>query len=221
MAITKLDSPALMADQVFEALRDEIMSGSLPPGYRLRVRDVAAQVGTSVMPVREAIQRLEDAGLAERSPRRGAVVKALTLQELRHVYGVRALLEVEATRLGSARVTPEGLDAMLSACDGIVRAVGEGDALGAIDGDEALLRTLYGFADNPVLLDLIEDLWRRCRLYKLVGARRAIENDDNSLWSFQSRLVEAARAGDVDAAVSVAAASLASAVGRIEHELGR
>ena len=53
------------------------------------------------MPVREAIRRLEEAGLAEREPHKGAVVKGLTLEELVHVYGVRRLLEGEAARLGS------------------------------------------------------------------------------------------------------------------------
>ena len=72
------------------------MSGELPAGARLRVRDLALQVGTSVMPVREAIRRLEEAGLAERVPHKGAVVRGLTLTELEHVYDVRILLKTEA-----------------------------------------------------------------------------------------------------------------------------
>jgi DNA-binding GntR family transcriptional regulator len=91
-----------------------ILSGDLPAGSRLKVRDLAEQVGTSVMPVREAIRRLEETGLAERVPHKGAVVKSLTFEELIHVYDVRRLLETEAARLGSERITPEDCDRMQS-----------------------------------------------------------------------------------------------------------
>ena len=60
--------PSLLADQVYAVIREAILNGEMPAGTRLRVRDLAEQVGTSVMPVREAIRRLEEAGLAERSP---------------------------------------------------------------------------------------------------------------------------------------------------------
>src|SRR5436190_23461106 len=106
MAIARAE-PSLLTDRVFVAIHAAIMSGELPAGTRLRVRDLAAQVGTSVMPVREAIRRLEEAGLAERSPHKGAVVKGLTLPELVHVYDVRRMLEVEAARLGAKGITPE------------------------------------------------------------------------------------------------------------------
>ena len=86
-------------------IHEAIMSGDLPAGSRLKVRDLAAQVGTSVLPVREAIRRLEEAGLAERSPHKGAVVKGLTLEELVHVYDVRRLLEVAAARSGAERIS--------------------------------------------------------------------------------------------------------------------
>lgn len=53
---------SLLADQVYAALHQSITNGTMPAGTRLRVRDVAADMGTSVMPVREAIRRLEENG---------------------------------------------------------------------------------------------------------------------------------------------------------------
>src|SRR6478752_7460481 len=93
-------------------IHEAILNGDLPAGARLRVRDLAEQVGTSVMPVREAIRRLEEAGLAEREPHKGAVVKSLTLEELIHVYDVRRLLEVEAARSGAERISQQDCDKM-------------------------------------------------------------------------------------------------------------
>ncbi|MFG2888144.1 GntR family transcriptional regulator [Streptomyces sp. NPDC048248] len=77
------------------------MSGELPAGDRLRIRGLAAEVGTSEMPVREAIRRLEEAGFVERTPHKGAVVKGLNLAELVHLHDVRRLLEVETARAGT------------------------------------------------------------------------------------------------------------------------
>ena len=72
--MTRLGEPSLLTDQVFSAIHEAIMSGGIPAGARLRIRDLAAQLGTSPMPVREAIGRLEQAGLAQRVPHKGAVV---------------------------------------------------------------------------------------------------------------------------------------------------
>jgi DNA-binding GntR family transcriptional regulator len=217
--MSKLEGPSLMTDRVFSAIREEIMSGGMPAGYRLRIRDIAAQVGTSVMPVREAIRRLEEAGLAERVPHKGAVVKGLTLEELTHVYHVRTLVETEAARLGAPHVTPSGVAAMEAQCEQITAAVAAGDVVAALDADEALLTALYSAGENPVLLEVIQGLWQRCRIYKIVGARRAIERSDNSLWSFQPRLVEAAREHDPAHAAAVTEESLVSATARIEVQL--
>jgi DNA-binding GntR family transcriptional regulator len=59
VVISRRAEPTLLTDQVYAAIHEAIMNGELPAGSRLRVRDLAAQVGTSVLPVREAIRRLE------------------------------------------------------------------------------------------------------------------------------------------------------------------
>lgn len=195
------------------------MSGELPAGARLRVRDLALQVGTSVMPVREAIRRLEEAGLAERVPHKGAVVKGLTLTELEHVYDVRILLETEAACLGGMAVVPESCARMSQLCDELGRAVEGGRIVEALNRDEALLTILYSAGGNPVLLEMIRGLWQRCRPYKILGARRALELSDGTLWSFQARIVEAARNHDGRAAAAITRDSLLSAKARIEGTL--
>ena len=219
MAVSRLEEPSLLTDRVFTAIHEAIMSGELPAGARLRVRDLALQVGTSVMPVREAIRRLEEAGLAERVPHKGAVVKGLTLVELEHVYDVRILLESEAARLGGALLTPEGAARMGQRYDDLARAVDDGRIIDALNEDEALLTVLYSAAGNPVLLEMIRGLWQRCRPYKILGARRALASSDGTLWSFQPRLAEAARDHDATAAAAITRESLLSAKARIRDTL--
>jgi DNA-binding GntR family transcriptional regulator len=219
VAVSRLEEPSLLTDRVFTAIHEAIMSGDLPAGARLRVRDLAMQVGTSVMPVREAIRRLEEAGLAERVPHKGAVVKRLTLAELEHVYDVRILLETEAAGLGAAAVDPEGCAQMAQLCDQMARAVADGRIVDALNHDEALLAVLYAAGGNPVLLEMIRGLWQRCRPYKILGARRAVESSDLTLWTFQPRIIEAARRHDVRATASINRESLVSAKARIRETL--
>jgi DNA-binding GntR family transcriptional regulator len=171
------------------------------------------------MPVREAIRRLEEAGLAERVPHKGAVVKRLTLTELEHVYDVRILLEAEAAALGGPVVGADGCARMWQLCDEMAQAVEDGRIVDALNHDEALLTVLYAAAGNPVLLEMIRGLWQRCRPYKILGARRALESSDATLWTFQPRIVEAARNHDGEAAATITRESLLSARARIKETL--
>ncbi len=196
MALPLVAQPGLLADRVFDAIHAAIMSGELPAGTQLKVRDLAEQVGTSVMPVREAIRRLEESGLAVREPHKGAVVKSLTMAELVQIYEVRTLLEVEAARLGGSAVTDDDCRAMLRSCDQLERAVEDGDIIDALDHDEEILGILYTASGNQVLVESIRGLWQRCRAYKIRGAQRARDMSDRSLWSFQPRIVAAAQDRD-------------------------
>ncbi|MCW2768341.1 MAG: GntR family transcriptional regulator [Nocardioides sp.] len=209
----------LVADQVYEILANDIFTGRLPAGARLPVRDVANQVGTSVMPVREAIRLLVENGLAVSHPHRGARVREFTHRELIQIYDVRSLLEVEATRQGAPEVTPGDLDEMRAACGRLYRAVVELRVSDALDEDEALLRRLYRAGGNAVLLETIESLWIQCRPYKVIGARAAIQNHDASLWAPQPALVDALEAGQTELAIEINRECVAAARRRLEAEI--
>ena len=209
MTLTPLGEPSLVTDRVYGAIREAIRSGEIAAGSRLRLRDLAAQLGTSPMPVREAIGRLEQNGLVVRVPHRGAVVADLTPVELAHVYDTRLLLEAEATRLGTLAVDAADLARMRTADDRMRAAVLAGRAGEALDRDEELLSVLYAAGGNPVLLGLVEDLWQRCRAFKLLGTDVVDPlRPDEGAWSTQRRLLAAVEAGDPDAAVAVTRESL-------------
>lgn len=212
--------PRLLADQVYTMIRESILNGEMPAGTRLRMRDLAAQVGTSVMPVREAIRRLEEAGLAERSPHKGAAVRSLSLEELVHVYDVRRLLEVEAARLGALRITPEETAQMQIEYELMCAALAERRVVAYLDHDEALLTVLYEAARNPVLVQVIRQLWNQCRAYKIVGAQGSLDaSSTESLHYHQQRLLAAARGNDSVAAAAINDESLVDATERIRSLL--
>jgi DNA-binding GntR family transcriptional regulator len=106
---------------------------------------------------------------------------------------------------------------MLELYDRLRRAVDEGNIVDALNHDEKLLGILYVASGNRVLVDMIRALWQRCRAYKIRGAQRAREMSDHSLWSFQPRIIAAARDRDGASAAEITHESMRSAMERIRE----
>ena len=219
MPLARVVQPLLLADRVFDQIKAGIMSGELPEGTPLRVRDLADQVGTSVMPVREAMRRLEESGLAVREPHKGAVVKTLSVDELHQTYDVRILLECEAARRGAAASRAVDHAQMRRLHTDIVRSVAAGRLIEALDLDEALLTVLYEAASNAALMESIRNLWQRCRLYKVRSVRSTGERINYNAWSHLPPLMTAAENGDGTGAALITRDSLINAQREVEGSL--
>ncbi len=96
-------------DRVAETLRDAMLDGSLAPGDHLAEADLAARLGVSRTPVREALGRLAAEGLVDLQPNRGARVVNWTAEELRQIFELRMQLEPHVARLATSAVTAEQL----------------------------------------------------------------------------------------------------------------
>lgn len=114
------ESSALV-DDTAAAIRARIMSGEIPIGAQLRQADLAATLGVSRTPIREALRQLQAGGLIEVLPRRGAVVRVPAPWEVREAYEVRAELEGLACERAVDQITPEQLDELRSTND-VLRA---------------------------------------------------------------------------------------------------
>lgn len=190
---------APLADQVFTKLRAEIISGELPPGHRLRVREVAEAVGTSVMPVRIAIRQLVEAGLADQEPYKGARVRGVDPEELEAVYDMRILLESEGARLGALNADDELVERMERMWQELEQAAEADDPTEALHLDERLLGELYRASGNMVLVELIRGLWDRSWPYKVLWTGQK-GSDATHIWRFKPELIAAARSRNGDAA---------------------
>jgi DNA-binding GntR family transcriptional regulator len=109
-----------------DALREAILTGTLPPGSRLRAEPLAERLQTSRTPVREALILLAREGLVDLEPRRGAVVRSFDAADLADLYDVRALIEPHAARRAATRIDAAGIARLREICD-------EADARGAAD----------------------------------------------------------------------------------------
>ena len=92
--------------QAYSGIREEIMRGRLRPGMPLSRRNLAEQLGMSLIPVAEALRKLEDDGLVESRPRAGTRVRLHTEDDVRGLYELREALESQSARLFCQRATP-------------------------------------------------------------------------------------------------------------------
>lgn len=153
-----------VADRVHQELRDQIFAGELPAGTRLSVPALAARLGVSRSPVREAIVRLVHERLAREEPRRGAVVADVSVESLIAIYEVREVLEGLAARLAvenAGRRLIRSLEDVLGEHESAVSAV---DLTGASEADMAFHRLIREAAGNPEVLRMLDDVQSQVRL---------------------------------------------------------
>ena len=96
-----------LADKVFKKLEEEILNGALKAGENLTELRISARLGVSRTPVREAIHRLEQEGLVQLTPNKGAVVVGVSEKDLRDIYDIRMKLEGLASRWAAEQITEE------------------------------------------------------------------------------------------------------------------
>jgi DNA-binding GntR family transcriptional regulator len=124
--IANQDERLSLSEKAYLTIRDQILKGELPLGAAISRRKLAARLGMSMLPVAEALQRLESDGVVESRPRIGTRVCSPTAQDIRERYEVREALESQAARLFAERASPrerqelqemaEQMDAMFNRC---------------------------------------------------------------------------------------------------------
>lgn len=96
-----------LSGQVVDIIRDRILTGQVAPNIPIRQDTLAAELGISKIPLREALARLEQDGLIYSQPNRGYVVRAMTAAELEEIYALRLQLEPDAVAAGAAGATDD------------------------------------------------------------------------------------------------------------------
>lgn len=142
------------AEVAVEALREEILSGSIPTGTRLGEVDLAERLAVSRTPIREALSRLAAEGLVELQPNRGARVASWSADELRQIFALRLQLEPHAVRQAVPQLTDAELDALQSLADAMHRIGRPGrrqDLIRLVDLNRRFHGALITAAANPPL----------------------------------------------------------------------
>ncbi len=184
------DRPNL-SEEIADALREMIVDGRLPPGGRLNEVHLAARLGASRTPLREALGRLAAEGAVTSSPRIGFFVGPLTASEFQQIYPIRAILDPEALRLtgipSAKRIAR--LDAMNK------RLTERGDAESVISHDDAWHFELLSECPNVVLIELIGQFMRRTRRYEIAYMRES--QNVRAATGHHQKILAALRKGDL------------------------
>ena len=192
---------ALLRDTVHDRLRDAIVDGTLAPGEVVRDTDLAAWLGVSRTPVREALLRLGETGLVRSAPGRSTVVAEIDLAEVREAHAVVATMHRLAVAEAVARLTPAHLEAMRVANRRFATAIQDHDADAALAADDAFHAVAVDASGNRALATVLDQFSPVVR--RLERLRFASHAGEESV-VLHDRLVEACAAGDIDAAAEVA-----------------
>jgi len=193
-------SPGTIAQHAVEGLRRALISGDLAPGDRIGQEQIADSLGVSLAPVREALAVLEQEGQVTYLPRRGYFVTELDVEDLREIYGLRALLEGRAVRRTLPLLDDDALERVVIAARDCVEAADGADVAAELGANR---RFHFGLLESPGqghTLRLIRLLWDSTETYRAMyynapeARREAIDAHD--------RIIDAARAHDADRLVA-------------------
>ncbi len=185
-------------DLVYKEIRYSLMVGTFAPGEKVSLRSLAEQVGTSLTPVRGAVNRLIAEGAFEVLPNRWVVIPPMTEDKFEEITHWRIELETEATRLATKNIDAALLTKISKINADMVRSVKEtGDRTALLDYNYQFHFAIYRASESKILLPMIESLWLQAgpfTYYSLSSPR--------DLWNakFHREVIKALKAGDANAA---------------------
>lgn len=198
---------ASLGVQIYRQLRESLLSGVLSVGDMLNTRPLAAALGISTMPVREAMSRLVADGGLEALPNRAFRVPEITLDQFRELYLMRLRIETLAAEHAAARASPKGL-LEISAAFNAMGSTGSGTLYSYLAAHRNFHFTIYRTAEMPFLFNAIETLWLR------MGPVMNLATDVDKETSAHQALVSALHRGDPNASSRAIDADLRQAADR-------
>jgi DNA-binding GntR family transcriptional regulator len=190
----------LLGDRVTTGIRELILSGELQPGSRIGQTELAERFGTSRIPVREALKRLESDGLVSLVPNSGAWVARLDLAECVEIYKIREHLEPLALGEAVANMSAEEIEALASLVEQMEHAAGTEEFLRL---DREFHLSSYRAAGMQQLIGMVERFWNTTQHY-----RRAFTNliGEQGSWVIHAEhrlMVDALRRRDAEGAAHI------------------
>jgi DNA-binding GntR family transcriptional regulator len=184
-------------DGVYRVLRTAILDGTVPPGEQLRETHIAADLGISRSPLREALTKLEEEGLVVRIPFRGSFVVEVSARDVAEIAAIRVLVEPYAAELSAPTLRgPEQLR-LKQTIEELYRATDTNDIPGSIDAHLRFHRLFYEFSGNAALQSMWNGWENKLRLYLAVDHRSYSNLHDIAVE--HEKLAELALEGDFEA----------------------
>ncbi|MTI09844.1 GntR family transcriptional regulator [Curvivirga aplysinae] len=148
-----------LQEKVYQQLRLDIMLGNFEPGKAITIRGLAEELGTSPMPVREALRRLVAERALELLPNRRVTVPKMTAEKYRELADARVAMEALAARRAMAHITPDRLTDLRELDKEIDQAILRNDVETYLIKNMEFHFTLYQYGPSQIIMPLIESLW--------------------------------------------------------------
>ncbi|MDN3481234.1 GntR family transcriptional regulator [Arthrobacter sp. APC 3897] len=149
------------SEQAYAQLKDRILGGAMSPGYRLVLSSIATDMGFSVVPVREAIRRLEAEGLVNFEHNVGATVAGIDPDLYLHTMQTLSIIEGAATALAAPGIGAEELAQARDLNKRMREVLADFDPIRFTQLNTEFHALLYGPCPNPHILDLVHRGWTR------------------------------------------------------------
>lgn len=191
----------VLSQRVFNEMETRIVGRVYPPGMHLVEDAVAAELGVSRTPVREAFRLLQRAGWIDLRPHAGAYVRYPTVQEVRDVFELRQCLEQRACELAAQRAGEEHLEVLREVIVRGARAAEREDSKSMTDLNARFHSTIAKAAGNELLARTLEDLDKHVRWhFSAVALLRGLDS-----WREHEEILEALSNGAAEGAGRLAA----------------
>ena len=194
---------------VYQRTRRDIVAGELAPGSALRLQELAARNGVSMIPVREALRLLEAEGFVDILQNKGARVAPLSLRDMQDVYRTRIVLESEALRQAVPNITPQ-IVAKARSLNAKLGRQKEKTGYVVYEDHRAFHFTLYEPSGSRWLMRLIGGSWDHTERYRRHVAPMVTST---STMDEHERIIASVEQGDADAAVVALQDHLEGSVG--------
>lgn len=192
---------SLLRDTVHDRLRDAIVDGTLAPGEVVRDTELAAWLGVSRTPVREALLRLGETGLVRAAPGRSTVVAEIDLAEVREAHAVVVAMHRLAVAEAVARLTPDDLERMRAANARFAHAIEQRDTTAALAADDDFHAVAVEVSGNRAVASVLA---RLSPVVRRLERRRFASHAGAESVALHDRLLAACASGDAGAAADVA-----------------
>ncbi|NNJ11174.1 GntR family transcriptional regulator [Chloroflexales bacterium ZM16-3] len=160
------NKPQTIAGYVLGAIRQRIIEGQYQPGVRLDQHAIAAELGASLIPVRESLRQLEAEGLVTILPHRGVFVVDLSIDDFTEIYRIREVLEELAIQMAIPNYGEADLERIHRLNEQIQHKLSTHDHAAALDLNQEFHLATYEPARQPLLLDMINGLSNRSAHYR-------------------------------------------------------
>ena len=153
-----MDAYLPLRDVVFNTLREAILKGELKPGERLMELQLAAKLGVSRTPIREAIRMLEQEGLAVTIPRKGAEVAKMTEKDMEDVLQIREALDELAAKIACEQISEEQLEELVATMHEFEESTKTDNVKKIAEADVKFHDIIYQSTGNPKLVNMLNNL---------------------------------------------------------------